>query len=177
MPSQEEIQAQLDAMHIPHKWWGRREIKELPNILWEDEKVERVVQGTYGGGQGLLVGTNKRLVFIDKGMLGGVKVEDFPYDKITSIQYSTGLVFGKITIFTSGNKSEIDQVEKKVVRDFGEGVRARVSGIAPSATTAAPPSIDALSVVEQLERLGSLKDRGILSEEEFAAQKAKILGT
>ena len=37
-----------------------------------------------------------------------------------------------------------------------------------------PPQQD---VVSQLERLAALKDQGILTEEEFQAQKAKILGT
>ncbi len=32
-------------------------------------------------------------------------------------------------------------------------------------------------VISQLERLGALKAQGILTEEEFAAQKAKILGS
>ena len=32
-------------------------------------------------------------------------------------------------------------------------------------------------VITQLERLGALKAQGILTEEEFAAQKAKLLGT
>ena len=31
-------------------------------------------------------------------------------------------------------------------------------------------------MITQLERLGALKDQGILTEEEFAAQKAKLLG-
>ena len=31
-------------------------------------------------------------------------------------------------------------------------------------------------LITQLERLGALKDQGILTEEEFAAQKAKLLG-
>jgi hypothetical protein len=31
-------------------------------------------------------------------------------------------------------------------------------------------------MVEQLRRLGELRDAGILTEDEFAAQKAKILG-
>jgi nucleoside phosphorylase len=38
---------------------------------------------------------------------------------------------------------------------------------------AAAPQDD---VITQLERLGALKDQGILTEEEFAAQKAKLLG-
>jgi hypothetical protein len=31
-------------------------------------------------------------------------------------------------------------------------------------------------VITQLERLGALKAKGLLTEEEFAAQKAKLLG-
>jgi hypothetical protein len=40
----------------------------------------------------------------------------------------------------------------------------------PQATPAADP-------VEQLKELGELRDKGVLTEEEFAAQKAKILGS
>lgn len=39
---------------------------------------------------------------------------------------------------------------------------------------APPPSQD--DTIAQLERLGALKAQGLLTEEEFAAQKAKILG-
>jgi hypothetical protein len=43
---------------------------------------------------------------------------------------------------------------------------------------AAPPAPAAEEdVITQLERLGALKAQGILTEEEFAAQKAKLLGT
>lgn len=45
---------------------------------------------------------------------------------------------------------------------------------------AAPPSRAGDSgdqdVLERLERLGALRDSGVLTEEEFAAQKARILG-
>ncbi len=42
----------------------------------------------------------------------------------------------------------------------------------------APPPAPAPEedVITQLERLGALKAQGILTEEEFAAQKAKLLG-
>jgi hypothetical protein len=42
---------------------------------------------------------------------------------------------------------------------------------APPAPSAAP------NVVDELARLGSLKSQGLLSEAEFAAAKAKLLGT
>ena len=43
---------------------------------------------------------------------------------------------------------------------------------APAPAPAAPQ----VDVVEQLARLGDLRDKGVLTEEEFAAQKAKLLG-
>jgi hypothetical protein len=38
------------------------------------------------------------------------------------------------------------------------------------------PAAPAADPIEQLKELASLKDQGILTEEEFAAQKAKLLG-
>lgn len=43
---------------------------------------------------------------------------------------------------------------------------------APPAAT--PPQTD---VIAQLQQLGKLRDDGVLTEEEFAAQKARILGS
>ncbi|MFN8217678.1 MAG: SHOCT domain-containing protein [Solirubrobacterales bacterium] len=45
---------------------------------------------------------------------------------------------------------------------------------APAAAPAAPPAEG--SVIDQLKELGELKAQGILTDEEFAAQKAKLLG-
>jgi len=41
----------------------------------------------------------------------------------------------------------------------------------------APAAPAASSTIEQLKELGELKAQGILTEEEFAAQKAKLLGS
>lgn len=48
----------------------------------------------------------------------------------------------------------------------------------PSSSVMNPPAMPTEDdTIAQLERLGALKAQGILTEEEFAAQKAKILGT
>jgi len=43
----------------------------------------------------------------------------------------------------------------------------------PAAAPAAPSEDDAIA---QIEKLGALKEKGLLTDEEFTAQKAKLLG-
>ena len=52
---------------------------------------------------------------------------------------------------------------------------------APAAAAAAPPPLPAADaggddVITKIKQLGELRDQGLLTEEEFAAQKAKLLG-
>jgi hypothetical protein len=48
---------------------------------------------------------------------------------------------------------------------------------APPPQAVAPAPAGGSSVIDQLKELGELKAQGILTEEEFAAQKAKVLGS
>ena len=61
MPSLEEIKNQINSLDGMSQFLGRKEVKELPDILWDDENVEKIIQGTYNNGNGILVCTNKRL--------------------------------------------------------------------------------------------------------------------
>jgi hypothetical protein len=56
----------------------------------------------------------------------------------------------------------------------GMGYGAPVPPPAPVPPT--PPAAPQMDLVEQLRKLGELRDAGILTDEEFAAQKAKLLG-
>ena len=181
MPNIDEIKSQIKTLGGMDAYRGKREINELPNILAHNEPVLNIVQGYYSGGNGILVATDRRLVFIDKGMIYGLKVEDFPYDKLSSIQYETGMLLAKITIFTSGNQALIDNVDKKQARAFSEAVRERLS--APKATvaplvapTAPAPSADD-EIITKLERLIKLREAGILNDSELAEQKQRILSS
>ena len=67
-------------------------------------------------------------------------------------------------------------VSNRVSRRQGERWAAEEQAQAPmQAEPAPPPQAGASSTIDQLKELGELKAQGILTEEEFAAQKAKIL--
>ena len=59
---------------------------------------------------------------------------------------------------------------------YAQAEAAYVQAAPPPQQYAPPPPAPDEDVITQLERLGALKAQGILTEEEFAAQKAKLLG-
>jgi putative oligomerization/nucleic acid binding protein len=70
-------------------------------------------------------------------------------------------------------------VSNRVSRRQGERWAAQEEpqmAAAQPAPAASPPQGGGESVIDQLKELGQLKEQGILTEEEFAAQKAKLLG-
>ena len=152
-------------------YFGRKEIKELPNILSEGEVLDNIIQGVLNGGVGILVSTNRRLIFIDKGFFFGLKVVDYPLDKITSIQYEAGILFGTLKIVTSGSQSQIENVPKKEIRHFAEFVRNKIAKGSSHSDNAVLDN----SIINQLEKLVGLRDKGILTEEEFIKEKSKLL--
>lgn len=170
------IQEQLEKIGLSKSsaLWGRKEIAELPAIIPEGEEIFGLIQGVYNGGQGILVATDRRLLFVDKGLLYGLKVEDFGLDKVTSVQIETGLILADIKIMASGNIAKIANVDKTEGRKFCEKVRAKLS---EPKQTLAPVTViqQQVDVADQLGKLAALKDQGVLTQEEFNAQKKKLL--
>jgi Short C-terminal domain len=52
---------------------------------------------------------------------------------------------------------------------------AQAQQAAPPPAAAQPPAPDSDELINKLKELATLKDQGVLTEEEFSAQKAKIL--
>lgn len=64
-----------------------------------------------------------------------------------------------------------NRVSRRQGQRWSEQEEAQMAQAAPPA-----PAAPGNSTIDQLKELGELKAQGILTEEEFAAQKAKILG-
>jgi hypothetical protein len=155
--------------------FGRKEIRHLRNILRASETVLELGQGQYEDKQGLVVLTNERLFFFEKS-LGSETVEEFPLSVINSLSINKKMTGETLKIFSSGNQSEI----KSMMHGQGDAiVRAYNSAKSTSSSHATPapsPSTPADDPFAQIERLGELREKGLLSEEEFEAKKAEILG-
>lgn len=168
----DEIKAELEKLDINPTFFARKEIRELPDVLSEDERIVYLVEGRNKTTKHhiILVATDRRLIFVDKEFIYGLNVEDFSYDKVSSIQYETSLMLASIDIHTSDNIVEIDGVGKYEAELFCKKVRDFMSHPKEYFQNDSGPT-----VLDQLEQLGRLKENGVLSEDEFNEQKKKLL--
>lgn len=171
MPSYEQIEQEIAECGIQIDLLPKTEVKALPDILQSNEHINYIVRGLYKGRNGVLVSTTDRIIFFDKGRLWGVRVEEFRYENITSVEYSTGLIAGEIIIYAAGNAAKIDMVPFGC-KQFTDVVREIISNCRISSANVVDDDF-----LSKLERLAKLKRSGLLTDEEFILAKTKLLNS
>ncbi|MFE5813303.1 PH domain-containing protein [Streptomyces sp. NPDC056479] len=153
----------------------RREIQRLPDVLLEGETVEMLATGGYGRGNGLLAMTNQRLVFYSHGVLSQ-QVEDFPYSRISSVQWSGGLLMGTLSVIASGDRTEIRQVPRDQGKALADllGQRISAGALRPEAQPARTLG-SADYIAARLGTLDQLRAAGAITEEEYRGRRTTIL--
>ncbi|MFF4774259.1 SHOCT domain-containing protein [Microtetraspora fusca] len=168
-----DIQAAADRM--ASKFGSRREIRHLVDYLVEGEAVEHMAAGTFGPGTGLVVLTGRRLLFVKDGLVAKV-AEDFMVGKISTVQWKPGSSHGTLTVTSSGDKAEIENIHNDDGARIADAIRHHLS--ARSAASPAPaeaPVAGEDDVFEALRKLGELRDKGVITDAEFEAKKAELL--
>lgn len=174
MPTLEEVKKMVKDLGKDVDTFGtKKEINHLPEILANDEKILYLTSGFLNGNTWLITCTNKRVIFLDKGMIYGLKQLETPLEKINSIQQKTGMMFGEIAIWDGSSKMEISQIMKKTVKPFVEAVNKAIDAIKKGGSTGG--SSAAIDPAAQLEKFADLKSKGIITEEEFQAKKKELL--
>jgi hypothetical protein len=91
---------------------------------------------------------------------------------------TTAVVAGTATAVSGRvNRRQQNKYQQEADAQAWEQQQAAPPAYAPApAPAAAPAGGLGPDVIEQLQALAGLRDQGVLTEEEFAAQKAKLLG-
>ena len=151
--------------------------------LEPDELIRGAIQGTYEtkilGTEtvrgGILIGTDRRVVFYAK-KLTGYDLESFPYGNISSFEQGKNMMGHNITFFASGNRVHVKWITaNKDLEEFTVAVKAAMNAKhvqAPPAAQAVPAPAD---VMTQLKQLGELRDAGVVTPQEFESKKAQLL--
>jgi hypothetical protein len=147
----------------------------------------------------IVFATDRRIIIRNPTMLGmRENIEDIPYDKMTSVKLEKGIFSCTILIRAPG-LSEMSRVSKHsgliawgrgedgqidaLPRDKGERlfaiIREGIDGAKKVATAAQSSSTilkqQQISIVDELTKLATLKQQGVISEIEFTQMKQDLL--
>lgn len=183
----EIIKAQLNNLGDFYHFFTSKEIKYLPQILTEEENICGITSGFYENKTWLIVITDLRILFLDKGMFFGLKQIDLPLNHVSSISHKAGIFFGELQVSTSSGGKTIKNIAKRDVLKISSIIAGLIHGgrkQKPNATATAPSTPPAIitsntriDLASQLEKLADLHERGVLTEEEFSLSKAKLIGS
>jgi uncharacterized membrane protein YdbT with pleckstrin-like domain len=113
---------------------------------------------------------------------------EIPHEKINDVRFEQGIIdrmvgAGTLVISSASEfgRNSFDDVRhpeevQKVIYEQGEANQKRMYHGDGGERTPPPPPPAAPSTTGELERLAKLRADGVLTEDEFRAQKAKILG-
>jgi hypothetical protein len=99
---------------------------------------------------------------------------DWLLKDITSVDYETHLLDEELTIHAGGSIEEI-KFYKDVVKVSREAVKKLRDMIREAKTKSQQAVIAEKSIPEQIEKLAELKEKGILTENEFKEKKKELL--
>ena len=163
---------------------GERQM--LYDILDNDENIRALVGGMYRAEQdtarvskhnGVAVATDRRVIFLDKGVLGSTDVSEMPYRSIEGLTHSTGMMFGGVQVTGIGRAGwRIENVKpKESAKLFADAVRGLIDVHHAQAAQKESPRAE-LSEADELVKWARLLTDGIETQDEFDLKKRQILG-
>lgn len=181
MWTQEKVKARFDNMRYKCMY-TKQEIKTLHSILQPNEEIVTAVEGELKKihnrnhtGWGIVVLTDIRLIFYRKSLIGTVTLEEFPISKISSSSYRKGIMQASFLVNTSHNNAEFECFEKITTEELNRLLQERIHGTVQKSSAPSQGTHTNIDVVAQLEKLFELKQKGALTDEEYAQQKNKLL--
>lgn len=153
-----------------------KELNSLADILRDDEQVLAFTPGTITTlkEQWIMALTNHRIIFVHKGflegLLGGIKQEIIDLSNIQTIGSTPGLIFGTIDILHGGKITKMDYVHKTTAQKIINMIQDQLNLMKNTKNT--EKEIDKYG---EIEKLFQLKEKGIITEDEFNEEKKKIL--
>jgi hypothetical protein len=173
-----EIKQQLDQLKANLSMFAKGEIKELPHILALDEVILAITDAQFSKtvDAGILLVTPKRIVSVSKAMFSPVKVNEYLNENILEVSFVKSFLSPIIKIHTNDKIVEFESfLNKDYAEDFYNFIKKIYNKEESQKQSDAVKAISSEVVFKQLEKLAQLREGGILTEEEFAEQKKKLL--
>lgn len=174
-----------EAFYLGRKVNEKKFVVAKSRVLDPDEELLCVIKGRLTRGvrrrgekgeyaPGLLFLTDKRVIFYAKQTFGRYEELVFPYGQINSVYSKKGIIGDRVDITAISDAVTIDYIPKRDGKIVVGKIREMMEIMKKPQVTvqSTAPTVD---IADQIEKLANLKDRGILSEEEFERKKTELL--
>lgn len=168
------IQNMLSKAGVSDLFGTRKEVKALPDIIGDEETIIYATSGLVAGNTILAILTDSRVLFIDKGMVYGMKSSEIPLSMINGVSYSKGLLLGSISIINGATTTKIDNVSKETASLFVDKIKEASANL--KETSQQTVITNNVSSADEILKFKKLLDEEIITQEEFNAKKKELLG-
>jgi hypothetical protein len=166
MKTHEEIESITAKLGVKIRPVNDTSFKAVHKYVQDDETIVSILDSMGC----LAVLTNKRILYVASGIFSGVDMKEIYLDKISGVKADMGIIQHDLIITSVGATMKFPTSKKDELVAFQNKLTQAMADYNKPIQQAAP-----VDVVSQLERLADLKTKGILTDEEFAEQKKKIL--
>lgn len=162
----------------------KKELKVLNEYLQDDEVVFALVSGVmsqtetsndfdFGSNTWVAALTSERILCLDHAMLSSsVDTQSIRLNRVQAVSASQRWILGKITIDVGARMIVIDNCVKSDVRTFADLANQLIREKEDTSTSRLPADN---SVAEEIAKLSTLHQNGILTADEFSEAKARLI--
>ncbi|UTC13203.1 hypothetical protein A4W75_05460 [Latilactobacillus curvatus] len=168
------IKVMLDDAGVSDLFGTKKEVKALPEIISDNENILYATSGLVDGNTVLAVLTDIRILFIDKGLVYGIKSSEIPLNMINGVSYSKGMVLGSISVVNGAITTKIDNVSKATAPIFVDKIKDATAALKQNSQQTIVTNTS--STADEILKFKNLLDQGIITDEEFTAKKKELLG-
>lgn len=126
MVTAREINHQLRACGARTNILSKGEARCLPTIIHPGETIRAFVYGSHPAGFGMMVATDRRLLYVNK-VFFDTKIDEVMYASVAAVEYDLGIRYGKLKIYTRAKDFEFKYINKRYLRPFVTFVNEQVA--------------------------------------------------
>ncbi len=122
----------------------------LPKVLHDDEQIMAAVfgrrkesEGFFGFAEGMLIATNKRVIFIDH-RPGYTTMDEISFDKVSGVNISTTVFYASIILFTKIANYKLSFTNQESAQRFADYIEQRVIRNEELPAPSSPPQYEAI---------------------------------
>lgn len=161
------------------------EMKGIERVLEEEEIIDAIygtINKSTGGVKqgkeiGALVLTPTRVIAYNHRIMGAYSSIDYPLQKINNVNFNVGFAYADLDIHAGDDVLKVEKLPKHGgAEEFVKNLKTLISRVGNQTPKVQISQASYVDVADQIKKLADLKIQGLLTEEEFAVQKNKLLG-